>query len=479
MGDTTAKTAKTAKTRRQPARFGQLSLRTRISLLLTAVSACLTLALGALWLQDTRASIDEEITAGTRVCEQWLTVLAGELNARPDAAANKQLLARVRAAGRIRANALSAFDASGQVLYVSPGPRYKAGRAAPAWFARLIDPHVQPRRIVAGGLTLILTPDPSRASVDAWDSAQNIMLWACALLALLFLAIRRLLDRALAPLEQIRGALERTGRGRHDLRLPVYAARELNLLAHAYNGMADRLELAVSDNVRLYSECELAQLMQSRLERERRGIAQELHDELAQGITAVRALAGAIVQRTAGQAALHGHAQSIIAVTNDIQQGIRHILQQLRPSCGDTEHLNLAMQRHLSLWHRHYPQLALQVDVCGDSAHVDDTVALALLRILQEGLTNVARHAGAAQVQVALRLCRQHDGDWLELTLADDGRGLPPGAAQPRGFGLRGMRERALALRGELSITSQAGQGVRLCARLPALGVRLDETNGS
>lgn len=469
MGDTTAGTASRA------ARLGPLSLRTRISLLLTAVAACLTLALGALWLQATRASIDEEITAGTRVCEQWLTVLAGAPEAGPDAASDQQLLARVRSAGRIRANALSAFDATGQLLYVSPAPLYKAGRDAPAWFARLIDPHVQPRRIVAGGLTLILTPDPSRASVDAWDSAQTMALWAGALLALLFLATRRLLDRALAPLEQIRGALERTGRGRHDLRLPVYAARELNLLAHAYNGMADRLDQAVNDNVRLYSECELAQLMQASVERERSGIARELHDELAQGITAVRALAGAIVQRTAGQAALHGHAQSIIAVTNDIQQGIRHILQQLRPACGDTQNLNLAIQRHLSLWQQHYPQLALQVDLCADAAPVDDAVALALLRILQEGLTNVARHAGAAQLRVALVLCRQHDGDWLELSLADDGRGLPTSASQPHGFGLQGMRERALALKGELSITSQPGQGVRLCVRLPAQGVRLDE----
>ncbi|MBA5639297.1 HAMP domain-containing protein [Duganella sp. LX20W] len=472
MGEVPAKTAETAT---RLARLGPLSLRTRISLLLTAVAACLTLALGALWLQATRTSIDEEITAGTRVCEQWLTVLAREQDAAPGAAAAEQLLVRVRAAGRIRANALRAFDSAGRLLYVSPAPLYKAGRDAPPWFASLLDPHVQPRRIAAGALTLVLTPDPSRASVDAWDSAQAMVRWAVALLALLFLSTRLLLDRALAPLEQIRAALERTGRGRHDLRLPVYAARELNLLAHAYNGMADRLDQAVNDNVRLYSECELAQLMQARVERERRGIARELHDELAQGITAVRALAGAIVQRTADQAPLHGHAQSIIAVTNDIQQGIRHILRQLQPPSGGAQDLGAALQRHLALWHRHYPQLDLQVESDGDCLQVDDTVALALLRVLQEGLTNVARHAGAARVRVSLRLCRQPDGDWLELTLADDGRGLPPAAARRHGFGLRGMHERVLALKGELTIENQPGQGVRLCARLPAQGATLGQ----
>jgi two-component system, NarL family, sensor histidine kinase UhpB len=458
-----------------PARFRRLSLRTRISLLLTAVAACLTLALGALWLQATRASIDEEITAGTRVCEQWLTVLSGELRARPDAAASARLLDRLRAVGRIRANALGAFDGAGHTLYVSPPSRYKAGRNAPAWFAALLAPQVPPRRIAAGALTLVLTPDASRATVDAWDSALTMTLWAGALLAFLFLATRRLLDRTLAPLDQIRNALECTGRGHFDRRLPVYAAHELNLLAHAYNGMADRLNEAVNDNVRLYGERDLAQLMHTRLAHERRDIAQELHDELAQGITAVRALAGAIVQRTATEAALHGHAQSIVAVTNDMQQGIHHILQRLRPPGSDAASLGQAVQRHLGLWRQHYPQVELQVELCDDSLQVDDTLAAAVLRIVQEGLTNVARHADAAQVRVALRLCRQLDGDWLELTLADNGRGLPPEAGQPFGFGLRGMRERVLALKGELSITSRPGHGVQLRARLPAYGIKIDQ----
>lgn len=458
------------------AQLGHLSLHTRISLLMTAVLASLTLALGALWLQATRASINEEITAGTRVCEQWLDVLSSEVRIRPDAAASARLLERIRAAGRIRANALSAFDAAGHTLYTSPASRYKAGRAAPAWFADLMDPQVRRRRIVAGGLTLVLTPDASRASVDAWDSALTITLWAGALLALMFLATRSLLDRTLAPLEQIRGALERTGRGHFNLRLPVYAARELNLLAHAYNGMADRLNEAVNDNVRLYSECELTQLMQTRVERERLGIAQELHDELAQGITAVRALAGAIIQRTADQAALHGHAQSIVAVTNDIQQGIHHILQRLRPSDCDAANLNQALKRHLALWQQHYPQMALQVDLCSDPLQVDEALALAVLRVLQEGLTNVARHSGATRVRVALRFCRQDDGEWLDLTLDDNGCGLPPDASHAQGFGLRGMRERMRALKGELSIASRPGGGVRVCARLPANRVEIGQT---
>lgn len=448
---------------------GRLSLHTRISLLLTAVAASLTLALGGLWLSNTRDSIHEEVEAATRVCEQWLNVLAGEVRAAPSGAASNRLLADIKAVGRIRANALEVINTAGQRVYLSPQPTYKAGRASPAWFARITEPVFAQRRIGAGSLTLILSPDPSRAGLDAWDSLLAMTAWACALLASLFIAARWALNRALHPLDQIKTALECTGQGRFDTRLPVYASRDLNHLSKAFNGMADRLNEAVNDNVRLDSERELSRLLQARLEAERRSIAQELHDELAQGITAVRALAGAIVQRTTEQAALHGHAQSIIAVTNQIQEGIRHILQRLRP-LGTATDLEQGLQHYLELWQQHYPDLALHADLRTGTLQVSDELALAVLRIIQEGLTNVVRHAAAAQVQLTLHTLQQEDGAWLELTLADNGRGLCGKTSSNAGcgFGLTGMRERVAALHGELSIASMAGGGVCLRARLPA-----------
>ncbi|WP_025916069.1 ATP-binding protein [Herminiimonas sp. CN] len=453
----------------QPDAGGRLTLHTRLSLLLTAVVASLMLVLGGLWLSNTRDSIHEEVEAATRVCEQWLNVLAGEARAVPSA--GDRLLADIKAVGRIRANALEVIDGTGQRIYLSPQPTYKAGRASPAWFARITEPVFVQRRIAAGSLTLILTPDPSRAGLDAWDSLSTMAAWACALLASLFTAARWALNRALHPLDQIKAALERTGLGRFDTRLPVYASRDLNRLATAFNGMADRLNEAVNDNVRLDSERELSRLLQARLEAERRSIAQELHDELAQGITAVRALAGAIVQRTTEHPALHAHAQSIIAVTNQIQEGIRHILQRLRPLGNDAAtDLQQALQHYLELWQQHYPDLTLHADIRTGTLQVGDALALAVLRIIQEGLTNVVRHAAAAQVQLTLHTRQQADGEWLELTLADNGRGLCGTASGNAGcgFGLTGMRERVAALQGELSIASMAGGGTCLRARLPA-----------
>jgi len=448
---------------------GRLNLHTRISLLLTCVVASLALVQGGLWLSSTRDSINEEITAGTRVCEQWLTVMVAEVRGAQSDAASARLLANIKAAGRIRANALEVIDVAGTRVYVSPQPSYKAGRASPVWFARITEPTVIQRRIPAGNLTLIITPDPSRSSLDAWDNLTAMTAWACALLVFLFIATRWALNRMLDPLDQIKAALERTGQGSFDIRLPVYASCDLNLLANAFNGMADRLNEAVNDNVRLDSERELSRLLQGRLEAERCSIAQELHDELAQGITAVRALSSAIAQRTTELPALHAHAQSIIAVTDQIQEGIRHILQRLRPLGGNAAPgLTQALQNHLELWQQHYPDLALHVDLYADAILVTDELALTVLRIVQEGLTNVVRHAAASQVWLTLRLLWRVDGNWLELTLADDGCGLSGDTGGNGGFGLTGMRERVAAQNGELSIDTMTGGGVCLRARLPA-----------
>jgi two-component system sensor histidine kinase UhpB len=454
-------------------RLDRMSLHTRIGFVLTALAAVLVLALGGLWLKQTRDAIHEEVDAAARVAEQWLSVAALELRARPPSWNSERLLAHVQAVGRIRANALEVIDAGGKQLYLSPQSRYKAGRFAPGWFAAVAEPIFAARRIDAGELTLILYPDPSRAALDAWDDLCAMAGWAVFLLAALFFATRHALGRVLRPLGQVMAALDRTGNGCFDTRLPVFHEPELGRLAKAFNGMADRLAQAVNDNVRLESDRDLTGRLQVRLEAERRAIARELHDELAQGITAVRALAGAIVQRTGEQPALHSPAQSIVAVTGQMQDGVRTILHRLRPhNSHDGLGADETLRRYLQVWQQHYPDIALVTTLAAGPAPVNADLVQTLLRIVQEGLTNVARHAAATRVEVTLRPLHDGDACWLELILIDNGGGLgTPSPAAGSGFGLVGMRERVMALAGELKFESAAGGGTRLCVRLPTSNI--------
>lgn len=447
----------------------RLSLHTRVGLVFTALAASLLLVLAGFWLHGARSAMHEEVEAASRVSEQWLQALAGELRELPPAVLPGRLLGIVKPLGRIRANALTVTTADGSVLYSSPPPTYKAGRSVPGWFAALLAPQFASRSLTVGDLQLTLQPDASRSLIDAWDDLLAMAGWAVLLLAGIFVASRRALDRALRPLEQVMQALDRTGSGRFDTRLPVFATPELGRLSRAFNGMADRLTAAVNDNVHLETEREVAEQMQARLQEERKLIARELHDELAQGITAVRALAGAIVQRTGEQPALHGHAQSIVAVTGEMQDGVRNILQRLRPAAGRA--LVPTLEHLLNGWRQQNEGIALSSQLAPGESPLAEPVAQAVIRIVQEGLTNVVRHARASRVD--LRLSRQ--GDWLQLSLADNGQGCD-GRPSPQagcGFGLAGMQERVAALGGHLKFEKPLGGGFRLLVRLPAAAVAI------
>ena len=442
----------------------RLSLRTRLSFVLTGLLAALLIGLAGLWLQGARTGIHEEVEAATRVSEQWLQVIARQsavsgINA-------DQLLALLQPAGRIRANALEVLDAGGERLYLSPGPSYKQGRVVPGYFAQLVAPAFAARRIEFGALAVVIHPDPSRSIIDAWDDFCAMAGLALAFLAVLFIASRLALDRALKPLEKLLTALDRTGQGRFDIRLPAPAAPELARLARAYNGMADRLAQAVDENVRLESDQEVARCLQIRLEAERRSIARELHDELAQGITAVRALAGAIVQRSADQPALQAPANSIIGVTGEMQDGVRNILKSLRSTAKNDQKISTTLRTFLESWAQRQPQINLTVALADPLSAIPETQAATLLRVTQEALTNILRHAAARHVSVSLRQI----GVWLELTICDDGCGLDgaPSVQAGCGFGLSGMRERLADFGGSLTFQTPVGGGCQLCARLPA-----------
>ncbi|RTL55833.1 MAG: sensor histidine kinase, partial [Rhodocyclaceae bacterium] len=249
----------------------------------------------------------------------------------------------------------------------------------------------------------------------------------------------------------------KTVQGQFSTRLPLYPVPELMRLARSFNAMNDRLDEAVRHNVLLESEQAVAVRINARLEDERTAIARELHDELAQGITAVRALAGAIAQRTRDNEQLHGTAQSILAVTGEMQQEVRGILQRLRPSSGLAE----ALERHLLAWRGRHSGIRLEAEL-GDLPALDEAQSQALLRLVQEGLTNVVRHADARCVRVRL-FC---DGSHAIAEVADDGRGLKA-ARQTAGFGLVGLKERVTCLGGQLVLETPVRGGTLLRATLP------------
>lgn len=438
------------------------TLGTRIGLILAAILA-LALLFGLVWwVSEARRSIHEEIVAANHVAQQWVGVLVAE-TLRDQADGPDRLMTHLRAVGRLRANQLEVKAPNGTRLYVSPESSYKAGRYAPEWFAAYLAPWLPVRTFDAGDRQIILRPDASRSVLDAWDDFIAGIGSAAALLLTVAMGTRVALRRALTPLIRIDAILDRSADKRRDTRLPSYGVAELDRVASGYNRIFDQLDDTRADNLRLVEDQATAQAVQARLEEERRTIARELHDEIGQAVTAVRAIAGAIQQRCHGQPQIYGSAQAILTITTQMNDGIRAILQHLRPvSIDRAVSLDKSLAHYCRIWSGHHPDVRLVCHTSPTGGPTSESVDRAVMRLLQESLTNVARHSGATQVQVSL----EFPPGAVALEVSDNGCGLPPASGSDR-YGLIGMHERVAELNGNLNLDTSPGGGARIRARLP------------
>lgn len=203
-------------------------------------------------------------------------------------------------------------------------------------------------------------------------------------------------------------------------------------------------------------------------EAERRHIAREIHDELGQRLTVLRMdmsmLPRAVQADPAGL--LPAQVAALKRGIDDILAIVRDIAGKLRPATLD---IGLAEAAE-GLLAEFQASLGIPCELDNQlppGLTLDETRATGIFRILQESLTNAARHARASRIDVTLAL----RGNWLHLRVRDNGRGfaLSPNAAAS--FGLSGMRERAAALGGELHIDSRPDHGATVRARIPRHGL--------
>ena len=202
-------------------------------------------------------------------------------------------------------------------------------------------------------------------------------------------------------------------------------------------------------------------------EAERRRIARELHDETGQVLTAIRLELGLLARQVEGKAEAREALERSLALTGRALETIRATVRGLRPAALDDLGLVPAIE---SLAVEFAGRTGVSVD-CDAQLEGDlpPEVEVALYRIFQEALTNVARHAEARHVRASLR----RESVEVVLVVRDDGRGFDPAKLAKAGegrAGLAGMRERLVGLGGRLEVKTEPGQGVTLEARMPLEG---------
>jgi two-component system, NarL family, sensor histidine kinase UhpB len=444
-----------------------MRLRTRLNLVVAALSAAFVIVLIAAEVESARESVREEIEAANRVAAQLLGRLAAVYST---IGGPELVLEFLEQMGRVRANEVSLVSGSGELLYRAPAATYKAGREAPKWFASFITPESAKETFeLNGGVKLVVETQPSRAVLDAWDELVRLSIAGMIMFLAVNLAAFWMVARVFRPIPVIAEGLERLQRGDLAFRLPPLPGEEAAVIGSAFNRMAQAVEDKVrverqarEAEARLEERREMQALSDQRIEEERRLIAHELHDEFGQSVTAIRSLALAIAAQGGARDPATGETARLISdEAARLYDAMHSLIPRLAPLSLDSLGLAATLENLASDWRRRNPgvNIDLRQSLPGD---LEPNVALAVYRVVQEGLINALRHARPSRIAIEV----EGDAGKIRVTVADDGVGLPADWSRPGHFGLRGLADRVAQLGGTFDIGNQT-RGALLTADIP------------
>jgi len=227
-----------------------------------------------------------------------------------------------------------------------------------------------------------------------------------------------------------------------------------------------KLESALEENRRL------AQQYIATQESDRKALARDLHDEMGQYLNVIKLDAVSIRAASAhGDPAIHELARTMIQTVDRVYGVVTGLIRQLRPVALDELGLSAALEHCVAQWRRRLPTTTIELSIGGSFEQVDEPRVLTVYRLVQEALTNIARHSQATRV--GIRIVRESGAstaaDFCDIAIVDNGLGSD--LDKPRsGLGLVGMRERLAAFGGSLTLRSTPGDGFSLTAQLPIAG---------
>ena len=300
-----------------------------------------------------------------------------------------------------------------------------------------------------GGIAVLLLASP--VEIDSPIRATQAVIVVGGL-AITLVTSAVLLRRAFMPLERLARRMDTVDLLRPGQRLPVGRSDEVGRVVSAFNHMLDRLERERHENGRRVLAAQ---------EAERIGIARDLHDEIGQLLTAVLLQLNSIAETAPTHRVEIDRAREAVRRALD---EVRRISRELRPEMLEQLGLVSALTE-LSTTFARASGVSVERRFDIPLPRFSPDTELAVYRIAQESLTNVARHSDAAHVWIALA----HGLDSVVLRVVDDGCGF--GGVPVEHGGLRSMRERALSIGGALAIEEGAGGGVEVRLEVPAVRV--------
>ena len=426
-----------------------MSLRVRLSLIISLLFLSGMVLGVSFQISNARQRVAQEVESTARLTYQLLDSL---LPVSGDAARDNLLLLEILR-GVENARHLD--------IQLVPGGETAAAQesgteiAAPAWFVRLVRPRplefVQPTG--AGGERIVIRTNPADEIEEVWRESKNFLAVLLVVLLVLNGILYFTIGRWFKPVAAIVAGLQDAEQGDYTGRIAPAGLPELRVIAEKLNRLTGVLRASKAENDRLARRSLAIQ------EEERRHLARELHDEMGQSISAIKAIAFSIGERCRDNDELSAEgAARIQAISNHVRDHVRSMMGRLRPAVLDELGLVAALQHMVDEWNEHHRDIFCRLKVAGEFHSLDPHQQIQLYRIVQEALTNIASHAEADEAEVELVGSGQGS---FRLRVRDNGRGFDPEAVSG-GMGLAGMRERARALGGQCRTYSAAGRGASI-----------------
>ncbi len=438
-----------------------LELRWRLSLIIGALLTATLVLTAWVAVRAARESVQREVGASLNTAAASLDLTLNLLSERDpaDMETALRLWSAGYASGRHLCVSLEYPAQSTEGCVISPDVP-----GVPAWFVHAAGPADVPvvRNVMAGpiALRLRLVSDPRDELREAWFDVRDLLLLMGLLAFSVNLCVFVVVSRALYPLRGLVAAMAQIGRDQPASALPRAGAPEVRVLAEGVQELGERLAR---------SRVALRHLHLRNLELqedERRMVASELHDEIGQHVAAIEMETIRVARMApSDETERQGRLRQLRLSVTEIHRISRRLVHRLRPPAIESLGLYAALESLFERWCEEHPEPRLHVQLLGDCAGIGSERAVHLYRIVQESLSNVARHAAAHTVHVRLAT----DAGQVCVEVRDDGRGFDTGT-HGRGFGLPGLRERVEALGGSLELDSIPGAGCCVRAVVPLRG---------
>jgi len=434
-----------------------MGLRIRLSLIASLLFMVGMVFGGSFLVSNARQRVIDEVQSSATLAFQLTKALIGSNEDGSTGIEKRKLLNQLLAVEDARHITITVENTNDETLDTFSTARKVD---APDWFADRVMPPPMIYRITIGqnGETLVIRSNAADEVGEVWRETRIFLVALLLILLLLNTTLYVVIGRWFKPVATIVKGLEYIEKGDYSGRIEVATLPELNLVAEKLNQLNAVLKESQEENNRLLGRGLIIQ------EEERRRLARELHDELGQSISAIKAIAFSIMERVSDLDAKSAEgANKIGAISENVRDHIRSMMRRLRPTVLDELGLVPALEQMVDEWNDHHTDCFCSFNTTGNVTDIRDAdTCINLYRIVQESLTNVASHAGAEKVEINLA-CTQED---IKLVISDNGCGFDI-AAMSLGMGLNNIRERVRAMKGIIDIQSTTGAGTRLDLTIP------------